>query len=111
MKKIKTGYLQNFDDFLQDSFKENPEKINIYLEESLKNYKEDKDISILIHSLRDVVKAKGFCYVAKKMGLSNQSLYKALSLKNPHFSTTLEKIIDVFGYKIKFSFDYEKKVC
>jgi probable addiction module antidote protein len=108
MKKIRTGYLQSFDEFLQESFKEKPEKITLYLEESLNDYKKDKDISMLISSIRDVVKAKGFCYIAKKIGLSKQALYKALSLKNPHFSTTLEKIIDIFGYKIKFNFDYEK---
>ena len=104
MKKIGNRKFMTLDEFIQKDFKENPKQVDLYLDETICEYKRDRDIKILIASLRDVVKAKGVCYIAQKTGLNRQTIYKALSGKgNPTFNT-LTVILEALGY----GFDFKK---
>lgn len=90
------------DEFIQKDFKENPEQIALYLEDTLKEYQRDKNVKMLIASLKDVVKARGVCYIARKSGLNRQTIYNALSGKrNPTFNT-LTIILEALGYGFDF---------
>ncbi|MCP4481758.1 MAG: putative addiction module antidote protein [bacterium] len=102
MKKIKGRDFVTLDEFIQKDFKDNPSQADLYLDESIKEYKQDRDQQMLIASLHDVVKAKGFCYIARKTGLNRQTIYRALSKNgNPTFNT-LNTILEALGYGFDF---------
>jgi probable addiction module antidote protein len=103
MYKVGDRKYMDHDDFIQRSFKKRPEQVDLYLNETIKDYNQDKDFNMLIVSLRDVVRAKGVCYIAKKAGLTRQAIYKALSLKGNPTINTLNTILDALGYKCEFN--------
>jgi probable addiction module antidote protein len=60
--------------------------ISAYLEDALKS----EDAAFIAHALGVVARARGMTKVAKKAGLTRESLYKALSAEgNPEFATVL----------------------
>ena len=62
------------------------EEIGAYLEEVF----ESNDPAFITHALGVVARAKGMTDLAKKSGLTRESLYKALSAEgNPEFATVL----------------------
>ena len=62
------------------------EAIGTYLEEAF----ESDDPAFITHALGIVARAKGMTEVARKTGLTRESLYKALSADgNPEFATIL----------------------
>ena len=62
------------------------EAIGAYLEEAF----ESDDPAFITHALGIVARAKGMTEVARKTGLTRESLYKALSADgNPEFATIL----------------------
>jgi probable addiction module antidote protein len=72
------------------------EAIAAYLEVAF----EEDDPTYVTHALGVVARAKGMTEVARKTGLSRESLYKALSAKgNPEFATIL-KVIRALDLKI-----------
>lgn len=90
MAKLKT-YPFDAADYL-----DTPEAIAIYLEEAFKT----EDPAFISHALGTVARAKGMAEVARKTGLSRESLYKALSAEgNPQFSTIL-KVMGALDLKI-----------
>ena len=63
------------------------EAISAYLEEVFAS----EDPAFITHALGVVARAKGMTEVAKKTGLTRESLYKALSAEgNPEFATVLK---------------------
>ena len=67
-------------------FLDSAEAISAYLEAAF----EEKDPAFITHALGVVARAKGMSDVAKKAGLTRESLYKALSAEgNPEFATVL----------------------
>jgi probable addiction module antidote protein len=63
-----------------------PEAVSVYLDEIF----ETGDAALIAHGLGVAARAKGMAKVAKKAGLSRESLYKALSRDgNPEFATVL----------------------
>jgi probable addiction module antidote protein len=73
-----------------------PEAIGAYLEDIF----ETEDPLLIAHALGTVARAKGMTEVARKTGLSRESLYKALSPEgNPEFATIL-KVMSALDLKI-----------
>lgn len=72
------------------------EAISVYLEDAF----ETDDPAYIAHALGTVARAKGMTEVARKTGLSRESLYKALSKEgNPEFATIL-KVMSALDLKI-----------
>jgi probable addiction module antidote protein len=72
------------------------EAIAVYLEEAFAT----EDPAYIAHALGTVARAKGMTDVARKTGLSRESLYKALSAEgNPEFATIL-KVMSALDLKI-----------
>jgi probable addiction module antidote protein len=72
------------------------EAIAAYLEVAF----EDADPAVIADALGTVARAKGMTEVARKTGLSRESLYKALSAEgNPEFATIL-KVMRALDLKI-----------
>jgi probable addiction module antidote protein len=62
---------------------------------------EDGDPALIAHALGDAARAKGMAKVSRASGLGRESLYKALSADgNPEFTTVL-KVIQALGLKLK----------
>jgi len=75
------------------------EAINAYMEEALAT----EDPSFIAKALGTVARARGMTKVAKKAGLSRESLYKALSAEgNPEFSTIM-RVMHALGLKFSVS--------
>ena len=73
-----------------------PEAISVYLEDIF----ETEDPELIANALGTVARAKGMTEVARKTGLSRESLYKALSAEgNPEFATIL-KVMRALDLKI-----------
>ncbi len=78
-------------DYLDDA-----EDIASYLEEAFAT----EDPAYIAHALGTIARAKGMTEVARKAGLSRESLYKALSAEgNPEFATIL-KVMSALDLKI-----------
>jgi len=72
------------------------EAISAYLEDIF----ETEDPALIAHALGTVARAKGMSDVARKTGLSRESLYKALSAEgNPEFATIL-KVMKALDLKV-----------
>ena len=72
------------------------EDIAFYLEQAFAT----EDPTYITHALGAVARAKGMTEVARKTGLSRESLYKALSAEgNPEFATIL-KVMSALDLKI-----------
>jgi probable addiction module antidote protein len=62
---------------------------------------EDGDPGVIAAVIGDIARAKSMTQIAKDTGLSRESLYRALSADgNPSFSTIL-KVIDALGLKLR----------
>jgi probable addiction module antidote protein len=102
MNKNKPKY-RTFEEFAIESFKEDPQLADEYLELALEEYQKDGDEAVLLLALRKVAIARGgFSKLAQKTGLSRENLYKTLSIKgNPRFHS-LKLILEALGYSIFF---------
>jgi len=75
------------------------EAIRAYLEEALSS----DDPKFIAKALGTVARARGMAKVAKKAGLSRESLYKALSSEgNPEFATMI-RVLGALGLKFSVS--------
>jgi probable addiction module antidote protein len=75
---------------------DNPEAVEAYLEDAL----ESNDPAIIAHAFGVIARAKGMSRIAQDAGLSQESLYKALSADgNPELATVL-KVIKALGLKL-----------
>jgi probable addiction module antidote protein len=93
MAKIKTEPYDSAD------YLTTAEAISAYLEDMF----ESEDPELIAHALGTVARAKGMAEVARKTGLSRESLYKALSAEgNPEFATIL-KVMKALDLKITAS--------
>jgi probable addiction module antidote protein len=71
------------------------EAINAYMEEAL----ETDDPAFIAKALGTIARARGMSQIAKKAGLSRESLYKALSAEgNPEFGTII-RVMHALGLK------------
>ena len=75
-----------------------PEEMAAYLEACLEE--SNGDASFVAKALGDIARAKGMTQVARKAGLSRESLYKALSGEHsPGFDTIL-KVVQALGIEL-----------
>ena len=73
------------------------EDVAAYLEAAF----DEGDPALIAHALGVVARAEGMTEVAKQTGLTRASLYKALSTDgNPEFSTVL-KVVQALGLKMR----------
>jgi len=75
------------------------EAINAYLKEAL----ETDDPAFIAKALGVIARARGMSQIAKKAGLSRESLYKALSAEgNPEFGTVI-RVMQALGLKLSIA--------
>ncbi len=75
------------------------EAINAYMEEAL----ETQDPAFIARALGTIARARGMAQIAKKAGLSRESLYKALSSEgNPKFGTVI-RVMHALGLKFSIT--------
>lgn len=75
------------------------EAINAYMEEAL----ETDDPAFIASAIGTIARARGMSQIAKKAGLSRESLYKALSAEgNPEFSTII-RVMHALGLKFSIT--------
>ena len=93
IKKIKIKDLPKFDvvDYLKTE-----KDIAAYLTAVL----EDGDPALFVAAIGDIAKAKGMTEIAKKSGVTRESLYRALKIEaRPRFET-VAKVIHALGMKL-----------
>ncbi|MGV6473486.1 addiction module antidote protein [Azotobacter vinelandii] len=61
---------------------------------------EDNDPRLLAVALGDIARARGMTELARKTGLSRESLYKSLSGERVPNTETLLKVIHALGFKL-----------
>ncbi|WP_090620121.1 addiction module antidote protein [Azotobacter beijerinckii] len=61
---------------------------------------EDNDPRLLAVALGDIARARGMTELARKTGLSRESLYKSLSGERTPNTETLLKVIHALGFKL-----------
>jgi probable addiction module antidote protein len=62
---------------------------------------EEQDTELLFEVLGDIARSEGMTQLARSLNLSRESLYRSFSRTgNPSF-TTVVKLLDILGYKIK----------
>lgn len=82
-------------------FLETPEEMAAYLEACMNE--SEGDAAFIAKALGDMARAKGMSQIARKAGLSRESLYKALSGdRSPSFDTVL-KVISALGLNLSAS--------
>lgn len=75
------------------------EAVSAYMEEAL----ETDDPVFIAHALGTVARARGMSRVAKKAGLSRESLYKALGPEgNPEFGTVI-RVMHALGLRFSIT--------
>src|ERR1700690_2731367 len=75
------------------------EAINAYLEEAL----ETANPAFIAKALGTIARARGMSQIAKKAGLSRESLYKALSTEgNPEFATVI-RVMQALGLRFSIT--------
>jgi len=73
------------------------EAINAYMEEAL------DDPALIAKALGTIARARGMSQIARKAGLSRESLYKALSIEgNPEFGTII-RVMHALGLKFSIT--------
>ena len=92
---------RSWDDYMQEELAD-PKEAELYLAISIEEYLADGDMDSFLSSLRHVAKARGgMARVAKKTGLSRESLYRTLSRRgNPQFRTMLS-VIHALGMRVR----------
>jgi probable addiction module antidote protein len=78
---------------------DSPEAISAYMEEAL----ESDDPAFIAKALGTIARARGMTQIARRAGLSRESLYKALSTEgNPEFGTII-RVMHALGLKFSIT--------
>ena len=92
-KKTKTSPYDSAD------YLDSPEAMTAYMEEAL----ETDDPAFIAQALGTIARARGMSQIARKAGLSRESLYKALSTDgNPEFGTVI-RVMQALGLKFSIT--------
>ena len=93
IRKTKTSPYDSAD------FLDSKEAIHAYMEEAL----ESDDPAFIAKAPGTIARARGMAKIAKKAGLSRESLYKALSAEgNPEFGTVI-RVMQALGLKFSIA--------
>ncbi len=94
---------RTFDKYMEDFLKENPERIEGFLQTALEEYEKDQDEKALLLALRHVVKAKGgMTALAEETDIPRESLYRILAPSGNPTLKTFQRILHSFGYVLTF---------
>ncbi len=92
-RKTKTVVTRPYD---SAEYLDSREAINAYMEEAM----ETDDPAFIAKALGTIARARGMSQIAKKAGLSRESLYKALSTEgNPEFATVI-RVMQALGLRL-----------
>ena len=92
-KKTKTSLYDSAD------YLDSPEAIDAYMQEAL----ETDDPAFIAQALGTIARSRGMSQIARKAGLSRESLYKALSTDgNPEFGTVI-RVMQALGLKLSIT--------
>jgi probable addiction module antidote protein len=81
------------------TYLDSADAINAYMEEAL----ETDDPAFIAQALGTIARARGMSEIAKRTGLSRESLYKALSAEgNPEFGTVI-RVMRALGLKLSIT--------
>lgn len=95
-KKIKTPPSRLYD---SAEYLDSNEAISAYMEDAL----ETDDPAFIAHALGTIARARGMSKIARKAGLSRESLYKALGPDgNPEFGTII-RVMHALGLKFSIA--------
>ncbi len=84
------------DEYMREALKD-PERAKAYLEAAM----EDGDLKLLLKAIKRVADARGgVSEIAKKSGLSRQSLYPTLTGSRYPRIDTMDKILETFGLRL-----------
>jgi len=99
-KKIKKiSNYDNFDDWVADLLKSEPNGVDEYLKIAFEEFIKDGNEKALLITLRQIAKAKGgFQMLAEKTGIKRESLYRSLSENGNPRLKTLTAILSALGY-------------
>jgi probable addiction module antidote protein len=75
-----------------------PEEMSAYLDACIDESK--GDAAFVAKALGDIARAKGMTDVAKRAGLSRESLYKALSGERAPSFDTIMRVMDALGLQL-----------
>lgn len=64
---------------------------------------EEGDLPFLYKALGDVARSRGMTEIAKKTGMSRESLYKALSEKGNPSLATVATVLDAMGLRLSIA--------
>ena len=84
---------------------ETEEDIAYYLNAVL----EDDDPALLNVALGDVARARGMTEIARRAGVSRESLYKALSADGNPSNATVFRVLKALGFNLKVTAESGKK--
>lgn len=92
---------RSWDDYMQETLSD-PDYAQTYLEVAIEEYLKDDDVDSFLQSLRHLATARGgMTRIARKTGLSRESLYRTLSRRgNPQFRTMLS-VIHALGMRVR----------
>ena len=98
-RKKKIEDYPKYEDRLHEILKDE-EEAQLYLQAALDDYQIEDDLGCFLLAIRDVVTVRGgMGELAKKINLSRESLYKALSdTGNPQFST-IRLVLNALGFQ------------
>ena len=90
---------RNFKDYHIEQLRD-PEDAKIYLAVALEDYEKNEDIEAFLLAVRDVAEAQGgMSKLAKRVNLTHEGLYKALSENGNPRLNTMGKILHGLGFK------------
>lgn len=97
---MKYKIFATLDDVEERYLREHPDAVDTYLEMTFEEFAKDADISVLLATLRVIVKVKGMGETAEHIGMSRQGLQKALSPRGNPTVSTFNKVLNSFGYRL-----------
>jgi len=95
-KKTLPKGVSSHDEYMCEALKDS-EKAKVYLESAM----EEGDLKLLLKAIKRVADARGgVSEIAKKSGLSRQSLYPTLTGSRYPRIDTMDKILETFGLRL-----------
>ncbi len=92
--------MRKFTGMVEERLRENPQRIDGFIETQFEEYAKDGDLGALLAALRTVSRVKGVAVTAQNARLSRSGLQKALSEEgNPRFES-VNAILQAMGYRI-----------
>ena len=90
-------------DEIRIHYLKDPKQADYALKLALKEFEEDRDVNVLLDTLRLVAQAQGgLAQLARKSSLSRQAVDKALSPGGNPRLRTFQSVLDVLGLQMSF---------